>query len=104
MQLYVKQANGRYKEHVPQIVMPEIEEKQMVTLLTALTISMLASVYDQLPKHAILHRKIVKVEEPIRDLAKLNCEPLDPRLVDVGVMAWNGAINGMQAGLSGGAA
>lgn len=106
MQLYEKVMQGKkttYREYVqPQISMPEIESKQMVTLLTALNISMLISVYDQLPDHGTLSRKIKKVEEAIRDLAKLNCEPLDYQLVDVGVMAWNGAISAMQAGLSGG--
>jgi len=75
-----------------------------VTLLTTLTISMLISVYDQLPPSDILHRKIRNVEREVRDLAKLNCEPLNPNLVDVGVMAWNGAIHAMQVGLQGGAA
>lgn len=103
MTLYEKLPNGRYKEHVPPTVdMPYIEHKQMVTLLTALSISMLMSVYDQLPPHKALSVKVRKVEEAIRDLAKLNCGPLDPELVDVGVMAWNGAIAGMQKGLTGG--
>lgn len=103
--LYEKVMIGKrttYREHVPApVVMPEIEQKQVVTLLTTLTISMLMSVYEQLPSHATMSRKIRKVEESIRDLAKLNCEPLDPQLVEVGVAAWNGAIKSMQDGLSG---
>ena len=103
MQLYEKQANGRYKPYTPPLViMPEIESKQVITLLTALSISMLMSVYEQLPSHAAIPRKIKKVEEAIRDLALLNCEPLDDALIDVGVCAWNGAIHAMQVGLSGG--
>lgn len=103
--LYEKVMIGKrttYREYLPpKINMPEIEQKQVVTLLTTLTISMLISVYDQLPAHAALCRKIRKVEESVRDLAKLNCEPLDPQLVDVGVKAWNGAILSMQQGLQG---
>lgn len=103
--LYEKVMIGKrttYREHIPApIVMPEIEHKQVTTLLTALTLSMLISVYEQLPGHSTMTRKIKKVEDAIRDLAKLNCEPLDPQLVEVGVKAWNGAIKSMQDGLSG---
>lgn len=91
-----------YREYIEKpIVMPEIEQKQVVTLLTTLTISMLMSVYDQLKPHNRMAREIMGVEESIRRLARLNCEPLDPQLVYVGVRAWNGAIKSMQDGLSG---
>lgn len=54
------------REHIPApITMPEIEQKQVATLLTALTLSMLVSVYDQLPSHAAMARK--KVEESARN-------------------------------------
>ena len=105
MQLYEKIQVGkatRYKEHVPTpIVMPEIEQAQMVTLLYTLTMSMLISVKDQLPPHATLARRIKGVEESIKQLARLNAEPMDEVLVDVGVDGWNAAIYSMQARLSG---
>lgn len=103
MQLYEKLPNGRYKPHIPApINMPEIEQKQIVTLLSALTISMLISVSEQLPPHATLARRIKGVEESVRMLAALNGEALDTDLVEIGVGAWNAAIYAMQAGLSGG--
>ena len=108
MQLYEKVMVGKrttYKEHIQQpINMPEIEHKQMVTLLTALTISMLMSVEQQLPYHSKFCREIKNVESAVVRLAKLNAEPLDNTLVDVGVAAWNGAIAAMQKKLTGGVA
>jgi hypothetical protein len=80
--------------------MPEIENKQIVTLLSALTISMLMSISEQMPPHATLARRIKGVEESIKSLAQLNGEPLDPDLVEVGVGCWNAAIHAMQEGLS----
>jgi hypothetical protein len=108
MQLYEKVQVGkatRYIEHVPApINMPAIEQAQMITLLSTLTISMLISVSGQLPPHARFCREVKAVEAAVVRLAKLNAEPLDPVLVDIGVMAWNSAIHAMQNGLSGGAA
>ena len=105
MQLYERKQAGksvRYIEHVPEkINMPDIEQAQVVTLLATLSLSMLISVEEQLPPHATLVRKIRKVEEAIKDLATLNCAPLDDQLVDVGVDAWNAAIFAMQEKLSG---
>lgn len=107
MKLYKRIQVGkatRYIEHVPApVIMPEIGQAQVVTLLSALTISMLISVEEQLPPHATLVRRIKKVEEAVKELAQLNAAPLDEHLVEVGVCAWNGAIKAMQEGLSGGA-
>jgi hypothetical protein len=105
MILYEKVMQGKkttYREHIPApIVMPEIENKQIVTLLSALTISMLMSISEQMPPHATLARRIKGVEESIKALAQLNGEPLDPDLVTAGVSAWNSAIFSLQASLSG---
>lgn len=107
MKLYEKHISqaGKvsYREYIPEaVVMPEIESKQVVTLLSALTISMLMSVSEQLPPHAALARRVRGVEESVKLLAQLNGAPLDPVLVDVGVGAWNSAIHSMQASLTGG--
>lgn len=106
MTLYEKHisAAGKvsYREHVPApVVMPEIESAQVVTLLSALTISMLMSVSEQLPPHAALARRVRGVEDAVKLLAQLNGAPLDPMLVDIGVGAWNSAMHSMQAGLGG---
>lgn len=105
-ELYEKITNGKrttYKPYVPpQINMPEIEQSQIVTLLSALTMSMLMSVQNQLPEHAKLARTIKGVVDAVRALAKLNAEPLQAELVDVGVSAWNAAIQDMQIKLGGG--
>ena len=108
MQLYEKVMVGKrttYREHNPEIPkMQEIEQSQVVTLLTTLTISMLMTVEEQLPPHARVAREVKNVEAAVIRLAKLNAEPLEPHLVEVGVLAWNSAIHAMQAGLSGGVA
>lgn len=89
------------REHIPApVVMPEIESAQVVTLLSALTISMLMSVSEQLPPHAALARRVRGVEDAIKALAQLNGTPLDPQLIEVGVAAWNSAIHSMQSGLA----
>ena len=95
-------ANGRitYKPHVPpHVSMPEIEQAEMVTLLSTLTLSMLMSIEDQLPPHKTLARKIRDVETAIQELARLNYAPLSDDLINVGTQAWNGAIRAMQEGL-----
>ena len=103
MQLYEKQPNGRYKPYTPApIVMPEIETAQVVTLLSTLTMAMLISVEEQLPKHATLARRVRECQTAIKNLAQLNGTHLDTELVEIGVSAWNGAIHAMQKGLSGG--
>lgn len=104
-QFYIKVIkNGQetfipYQEPDPR--MHEIEQAQMVALLVTLTMSMLMSVSGQLPTHARAAREIKNVEQAIVKLAKLNAAPLDDRLVNAGVAAWNAAIYAMQAKLSG---
>lgn len=105
MILYEKVMIGKkttYREYVePVVVMPEIENNQIVTLLSAPTISMLMSVSEQLPPHATLARRIRGVEESIKALAQLNGDALDPQLIVLGVGCWNAAIHAMQDGLTG---
>lgn len=107
MQLYERIMQGKkttYREHIPKkIEMPEIEQNQVTTLLYALSISMLMSVREQLPAHALVARKVKAVEDAIVSLSAITAVPMDEDLVTVGVQAWNGAIHSMQAGLSGGA-
>jgi hypothetical protein len=104
MTLYQKVMQGKkttYQEYVePKINIPFLENKQTTTLLSALTISMLMSIQDQLPQHATLSRRIKKVEEAVRDLAALNGEPLDADLVTAGVKAWNASMYSLQSHLS----
>lgn len=82
--------------------MMEIPAPKIITLLTTLTVSMLLSVEQQLPDHARAAREIKGVEQAVIRLARLNAEPLDEALVNVGVGAWNAAIHAMQSGLSNG--
>lgn len=101
MELYVKQMQGKRTRYVP-YVPPDnsnmaIPQEQMVTLLTTLTMSMLMSIEDQLPKkHSRFSREIRNMEDAISRLAKLNAKPLDPVLVNAGVVGWNAAIEGIQ--------
>ncbi len=105
MQLYEKTMQGnrvRYVEYVPKpYPHPEIERSKMVTLLATLTMSMLMSVEDQLPKHARMAREIRNVENAVRNLARMVGKPLDEELVNAGVDGWNSAIQTMQSRLMG---
>ena len=109
MQLYEKviSKGGKtsYRPYTPpNNSMLEIPQEQVVTLLTTLTVSMLMSVSGQMPDHARAAREIKGVEQAVVKLAKLNAEPLDDHLVNIGVACWNSAIRTMQEQLGGGAA
>lgn len=105
MQLYEKVITGKrtsYKPFTPpQILVDDVDQSEMITLLTSLTISTLMTVEKQFPHHARLPREIKNVEGAIVRLAKLNASPLDDYLVKVGVTAWNDAIKSIQSSLSG---
>ena len=105
MELYTKTIQGKRVRYVPYVPPDnsnyEIEQQQMVTLLTTLTMSMLMSVEKQLPEHSRFAREVKNVETAIVKLAKLNAKPLDGTLVNAGVVGWNAAIEGMQKALMG---
>lgn len=83
-----------YIEHRPEpLAMAEIDNKQVISLVSALVISMLLSIEEQFEPHAALGRRIKGVEEAIVSLAQLNGEPLDPQLIETGVNAWRSAVN-----------
>lgn len=107
MQLYEKVMKGQRTTYVPHVPpdprLFEIPQEQMITLLVSLTISMLMTVEGQLPDHSRAAREIKGVEQAVIRLAKLNAQPLDPELVEVGVAAWNSAIFTMQSQATGGA-
>lgn len=107
MQLYEKVQTGKrvsYRPYQPpDNSMMELSTEQMSTLLATLTISMLMSVEAQLPNHSRFAREVANVENAVKKLAQLNGKPLDDKLIDVGVVAWNSAIRSMQFMLGGGA-
>lgn len=78
----------------------EIEQSQVVTLLSTMVMSMAMATKDQYPPHARVHRELQKLEEAVVNLTRLNKAPLEPELIDVGVAAWNAAIGTIQERLA----
>ena len=76
--------------------MTEIDDGVVVHLLSTLVLSLLMSITDQIPAHQKKAQMILKVEESIRDLARLNCQPLSEEMVEVGVSIWNKCIEELQ--------
>lgn len=106
MILYTKEVSPKgkvsYKEYItPQNEMYELESDVIITLLSSLTICMLMSVEQILPDHSRIAREMKNVEQAVVKMAKLVGAPLDDKLVNVGVAAWNQAIHSMQKGLMG---
>jgi hypothetical protein len=93
-----------YREHVPKkpnlIGDQLIEESEVVSLLTALVVSMQMSISEQLASHTKFSRELKLFEAAVVRFAALNQEPLTPELVDVGVTCWNAAVKTMQDGLA----
>lgn len=83
-------------------VMPDmqIETEQVVAIFSALTISMLISLSDQLPKHTKIAREMDLLSNAIARFGKTTGEKLNPDHIDVGVLAWNAAVQAVQIGLS----
>lgn len=103
MQLYEKVMQGRkttYKPHEPYTsTLVELEQDQVISLLTTFTLAMLMSVSGQIVSHTRAAREIRKVEEAIIGLAKLNVNGIDPVIVDMGTTAWNSAIKSIASGV-----
>jgi hypothetical protein len=107
MQLYEKitSPSGRvtYREYNPAtefISDKEIEQDQVITILCTLVISVMMSISGQLAPHSKLHREIRLVEQSVLRFAQLAGTKLEPKFIEVGVMAWNAAIKAVQSGLS----
>jgi hypothetical protein len=79
--------------------MEEIEDGLIVNLLASLVISLLISIERQIPPHKRKARAIIKVEESIKELARLNSLPITEELVTVGVRIWNSCIEELQRSL-----
>lgn len=96
MQLFEKVMVGKrttYKPHEGyNNTLIELEQDQVISLLTTFTLAMLMSVSGQLVSHSKAAREIRKVEEAIIGLAKLNVQGIDPEVIDMGTLAWNAAI------------
>ena len=96
MQLFEKVMTGKrttYIPHDPYInTLVELEQEQVISLLTTFTLAMLMSVSGQIVNHSRAAREIRKVEEAIIGLAKLNTKGIDAEIVELGTIAWNAAI------------
>lgn len=97
-QLYRKVTSDKGRVSYVPFIAPDprrefIDQKQAVALLTVLVLSLLMATEDQYPPHSRLAREISNVGVAVTRLSKLNNEPLEPELIDVGVAAWNSAID-----------
>jgi hypothetical protein len=97
MQLYERIETGKrvsYKPHNPYYTdqLLELEQEQVISLLTTFTLAMLMSVSAQCVSHSRAAREIRKVEEAIIGLAKLNPKGIDETTILLGTKAWNSAI------------
>lgn len=82
-----------YKEHEPYVsTLVELEQEQIISLLTTFTLAMLMSVSAQCVSHSRAGREIKKVEDAVVGLARLNPNGIDPEIIEMGTMAWNAAI------------
>jgi hypothetical protein len=106
MQLYEKitSPSGRvtYRLYSPtNIVIPnmEIEAEEAVSILTTLVVSIIQVMEDQLPPSDILHRRIRNTKNELTALAAIGFTKPKDGMVDVGVEAWNAAVNAIQDGL-----
>jgi len=79
----------------------ELEQDQVISLLTTFTLAMLMSVSGQCLSHSRAGRQIRKVEEAIIGLARLNEKGIDPIVIAMGTVAWNAAIKAISEVSSG---
>lgn len=103
-QLYERIEKGkqvRYVPYTPPVLMAEIDNQQLVTLMSTLVITLLVKVSEQLPEHARIAREVKRVEEDVVRLAKLNAAPLSEEVIEVGVKMWHSAVETMQRELGG---
>lgn len=102
MTLYEKKMIGKrvtYVEHQPYTsTLVELEQEQVISLLTTFTLAMLMSVSAQCVSHSRAGREIKKVEEAIIGLARLNPKGIDAEIIELGTTAWNAAIAAVAAG------
>jgi hypothetical protein len=99
MQLYEKKVspNGKvtYQEYAPKRIEMEIDDIQINTLVSSITVAWLQTMQIQLgaaKKGSALATRIRKVEEAIAGMAQLAAGKLDTRMVEAGTMAWGAAI------------
>lgn len=91
-----------YKEYNPtNIVTPdlEIEAAEVVSILTTMMVSIFQMMENQLPPTDILHRKIRNAKKELTALAAIGYTKPKDGMVDVGVEAWNAAVNAIQTGV-----
>lgn len=104
MELFTKNISPKgkvsYAPYNP-AVMPDmqVEPEQVVAIFSALSISMLISLSDQLPKHSKIARELDLLSNAIARFGKVTGEPLNPDYIETGVLAWNAATQAVQIGL-----
>ncbi|KAA0888799.1 hypothetical protein [Oryzomonas rubra] len=92
-----------YKPYVPpRLVLEEVEDKTVIALLSAITMTTLLSIRETMPEHKRLARSIKSVEDSIGGLAHLAGEPLDEDMMVVGSNAFSHTLRYLQRALHGG--
>lgn len=104
MQLYEKitSPGGRvsyrpYQKQEPSFrVDMEIDDKQVNTLVSSITVAWLEAMKTQLfhvKKGSALATRIQAVEDAVRKMAQLSAGELDERMVHAGTVAWGAALS-----------
>lgn len=89
-----------YKEWNPEALPDvQIDTAQLVAIFSAMSISMLVSLGEQLPKHARIARECEILSQAIGRWGNATGEPLNGDLLEIGVQAWKSAILAVQVGL-----
>ena len=76
--------------------MDSIDDGVVINLITSLTTALLENLRAMLPEHNKKHRLVKKVEESIKKLAKLNARPIDPDIIQAGVLMWNSCMESLE--------
>ncbi len=76
-----------------------MNDRQLITLVATIGTCCLVSLERTIPEHTRKARAIRKVEESIKELASLTGCIVSKETVDVGLKAWNAAMNAVQEGM-----
>ena len=69
-----------------------LTQNQLVTLAASIGICTILGLEKTAPAHSLFARKVKKVEDAIADLAKINKQDLSPEMCELGVAAWDKAM------------
>lgn len=107
IQLYQKQTSesGRVR-YVPWSGRPgavDLDDRELVTLTSSVIVCFLEQVRNNMPAHSRLAREMADLQERVIQVAHLaKALPLDPDMIQAGVLAWNGMVDALQHSIESG--